>query len=295
LKTAIIFGSNCQDGYYLKTLLTRIGIISIGISRSKGDIIGDVTNYDFVFEIIKKYKPQYIFNFAASSSIAHEKLFENHNTISTGTLNILEAVRISEINTKVFISGSAMQFENNGSPITELTKFDPNSPYSVSRIHSVYLARYYRAKFGLKVYVGYLFNHDSPLRKENHINKKIVRFASRIVKGDNQKLLIGDINTRKEFNFAGDIVNAIWIFINQSNIFEIVIGSGKSYSINDWGVYVFSKFKLDWKKHIESDLNFSKQYDVLVSDPKLIYSLGWIPKVGFADLADMMIESEVNV
>ena len=295
MKSALIFGSNGQDGYYLSVLLNKIGISPIGISRTSGDIIGDVTNYSFVNEIIRKYRPKFIFNFAANSSTDHDKIFDNHNTISTGTLNIFEAVRENKIDTKIFISGSAMQFKNIGLPINESTIFDPNSPYSVSRIHTVYLARYFREKFNLKIYIGYLFNHDSPLRKENHINKKIITIANRIANGSNEKLLIGDIETKKEFNYADDIINAIWIFINQDNIFEIVIGSGKSYSINDWGKYVFTKFNLKWEECINFDKSFVKQYDILISDPTLMLSLGWKPKVNFFELADMMINNEINI
>ena len=147
----LIFGSNGQDGYYLRELLTRKNINHIGISRGNSDIKGDVSDYDFVYKQIFQYKPTHIFNFAANSTTRHEAIFDNHLSISTGTLNILESVRLLCPDIKVFISGSAMQFKNNGTPIDENTPFDASSPYSVERIQSVYAARYYRTKFCLKV------------------------------------------------------------------------------------------------------------------------------------------------
>ena len=170
----IIFGFSGQDGYYLGQFLKNKKIEFIGVSRNIRNVKGDVGDFEFVKEIIERNKPTHIFHFAANSTTKHQALFENHKSISTGTLNILEAVRLFSPNTKVFISGSAMQFENKGLPIDEKTPFSPSSAYSVSRIDSVFSSRYYREEFGLKIYIGYFFNHDSPLRSEMHINQKIV-------------------------------------------------------------------------------------------------------------------------
>lgn len=288
MKTAVIFGSSGQDGFYLSNLLNKKQIKTICISRNSGDIIGDISNLEFVNNITKT-KPDYIFNLAATSSTNHNSLFLNHNSISTGTINLLESVYRFSKKSKVFLCGSAMQFENDGTPINESTAFESNSPYSFSRIHSVYAARYYRSHLGLKIYVGYLFNHDSPLRKENHINQKIVQSVIRISKGSSEKLLIGNIKVKKEFNFAGDIVEAIWDLVSQSNFFEAVIGSGIAYSIKDWLEYCFSSFNLNWTSHVEINENFKSDYKILVSQPNLIKSTGWRPKVDFSQLADMMI------
>ncbi|MCK5345844.1 MAG: GDP-mannose 4,6-dehydratase, partial [Candidatus Heimdallarchaeota archaeon] len=157
---AIIFGANGQDGYYLNELCKLKGIEPIAVSRSGNWIRGDVSSYDQVEQLIKKHRPTYIFHVAANSTTHHNALFENHETISTGTLNILEAVKMHYPDAKVFITGSGVQFENRGMPISETDKFEANSPYSVARIQSVYAARYYRS-LGLQVYVGYLFHHES--------------------------------------------------------------------------------------------------------------------------------------
>ena len=175
---ALIFGANGQDGYYLNELCILKGLKPIGISRSGNWINGDISCYELVEELVKKYRPAYIFHVAANSTTRHDALFENHATISTGTLNILEAVKRHCPKTKVFITGSGVQFKNTGKPISEKDEFEGSSPYSVARIQSVYAARYYRS-LGIRAYVGYLFHHESPLRKSNHVSKMIACLAKR--------------------------------------------------------------------------------------------------------------------
>lgn len=286
---AIIFGINGQDGYYLSHLLKDIQIDVICISRTGGYVNGSVADYSFVESIIKINQPNYIFHFAANSTTRHFALFENHETISTGTLNVLEAVRLHCPSAKVFLSGSAMQFVNNGLPINEQTPFEASSPYSVARIQSVYAGRYYRNKFGIKVYIGYFFNHDSPRRTEHHVNQKIVKAVQRIAQGSNELLELGNIEVQKEFGFAGDTVEAVWTLINQEKVFEAIIGTGKAYSIKDWTVSCFEKAGKDWKNYVEIKQDFVPEYKILVSDPRVIKSLGWQPKVDFEGLVELMM------
>ena len=288
-KVAIIFGISGQDGYYLSKLLEKENVEIIGISRNNVNYLrGNVSDCSFVKEIILSFKPDYIFHFAAVSSTSHDYLFENHAVIARGTLNILENVRLYSRHAKVFISGSAMQFFNEGHPINESTKFDPSSAYSCSRIDSVYASRYFRSKFNIQVYIGYFFNHDSPLRSVNHINQQIVHSAYKIKNRESDKLTIGNPFVLKEFNFAGDIVEAVWCLVQQDNVFEAVIGSGVVYSIYDWAKYIFSSLDLDLDKYLVIDNNFKSDYNIMQSDPRLIQSLGWKPKVDFYELADLM-------
>lgn len=291
-KVAIIFGSNGQDGFYLKELLVkeRVGVVSI--SRSAGDYIGSVGDFEFVNKIIKIHKPHYIFHFAAISNTKHDVILENNHSISTGTINILESVKRHSPESKVFISGSALQFKNSGIPIDENTPFDFLSPYAISRIHSVYMARYFRETFGIKAYVGYFFNHDSPLRSENHVNQKIVFHILEILKGNHNKLIIGNINVKKEFNYAKDIVEAVWLMINQDSIYEAVIGSGVAYSIKDWIKYCFDKYSLRWEEYILVNESYKSEFEILVSNPKLINNIGWNPRLSMYELADIMLEAE---
>jgi GDPmannose 4,6-dehydratase len=230
---AIIFGANGQDGFYLSSLLEEKGIAVIGVSRSGNFLKTNIASFTEVAELIKTTAPDFIFHLAANSTTRHDAIFENHETISTGTFNILEAVRLHAPHAKVFISGSGLQFENKNLPIKEADSFEARDAYSVSRIQSVYAARYFRM-LGVNVYVGYFFNHDSPRRSERHMAQKIAATAVRIANGSNEKLEIGDMAVIKEWTYAGDIVEGIWLLVNQENVFEANISSGLGYSILDW-------------------------------------------------------------
>ena len=255
MRKALIFGASGQDGIYLSALFKSKGFDVIGISRrSSLGLMGDVGDYSFVRELIKDNQPDYIFHLAANSSTKHSLLFENHDTISTGTLNILESAYKHSPNSKIFLSGSGLQFVNNGVPISESDPFEASSPYSISRIQSVYAARYFRS-LGLKVYIGYFFNHDSPHRGEKHVNQKIVQAVKRIASGSKEKIVLYDIGVYKEFSFAGDIMNAVIRLVENNDIYEAVIGSGKAYSIADWIKICFNYYNMPWDEKIEQDLS----------------------------------------
>lgn len=285
---ALIFGASGQDGHYLSQLCEQKGIESLKFSRN-GPKIADISDYEKVQQIIKNTTPNYIFHLAANSTTRHDALFENHATISTGTLNLLEAAYKHSPNSKIFITGSGVQFFNDGKAISENHPFEASSPYAIARIQSVYAARYYR-NLGLKTYVGYLFHHESPLRKPNHVSQKVAMAAKLIAQGSQEKLYIGDLSVQKEWTFAGDVAEAIITLIEQDNIFETVIGSGQTYSIQEWVEECFSKLGLNWQLFVETQPNFQVEYKRLVSNPALIQSLGWKPKTSLQKLANMMLE-----
>lgn len=286
---AIIFGVSGQDGHYLSILLKDSGYEVIGITRQDNSLKVSISDHPSVAELVKLHQPAFIFHLAANSTTSHPALFENHATIATGTLNILEAVKVNSPLTKVFISGSGLQFKNNEQPIKETDPFEARDAYSVSRIQSVYAARYFRS-LGIKTYVGYFFNHDSPLRTERHMTKKIAEAAKRIGAGSNEKLEIGDVDAIKEYTYAGDIVKGIWTLVNQDEIAEANISSGNGYSIKDWLEQCFSIISKDWKNYVITNPDFESQYRQLVSDPSRIFSLGWKPEVSFEELANMMMK-----
>ena len=288
---ALIFGANGQDGRYLSELCEIKGISPIGISRSDAMIRADVSSYTQVEALVKQYMPRYIFHLAANSTTRHEALFDNHQTIATGTLNILESVRVHSPQTKVFLTGSGLQFVNTGKPISENDPFEASNPYSVARIQSVYAGRYFRS-LGIKVYVGYLFHHESPLRKPNHVSKMIALAAQRIAAGSDEKIELGDISVEKEWTFAGDVAQAMFTLINQDAIFEATIGSGTTYSIRDWLDQCFGLIAMNWHDYVHIREGFTPEYKKLVSNPATIRSLGWSPQVGFSELAKMMMTSQ---
>ena len=294
---ALIFGINGQDGFYLRQLLLADKVVVNSVSRSdpglyheKGDWLqGDVANASFVEQLIRAEKPDYIFHLAANSSIHHDLLLEHQATIVKGSLNILEAVFNYSPHSKVFITGSGLQFVNTGNPITEKDSFFAGNAYTLARIQAVYAARYYRTK-GIKVYVGYLFHHDSPLRTTQHLNKKIVDAVQKIRAGENISLMIGDVSVEKEFGFAGDIVEGIYKLVQQDNIFEACIGTGKAYSIEKWLEICFSSINKRWQDFVQLNNEYVPDFKRLVSDPSVIKKLHWKVRVDIHEVAQRMLK-----
>ncbi|TMI62437.1 MAG: NAD-dependent epimerase/dehydratase family protein [Bacteroidetes bacterium] len=283
---AIIWGADGQDGFYLDALLKQQGYEVIPVTKEDAGTIS-ISDYSHVSRLIKQSKPDFIFHLAANSTTQHYAWQENHEIISTGTLNILESVKEYSPSTKIFLSGSGLQFKNTGQPVSETDPFDASSIYSVSRIHTVYAARYYR-QLGIKSYVGYFFNHDSPLRSERHINKKIIEAAKRIAGGSKEKLEIGDWAVKKEFGYAGDIVKGIWALVQQDKAVEAMIGTGKAHAIEEWLEICFSLQGLNWRDHVVQNKGFIPEYEILVSNPTLINSIGWKHETDIKTLAKMM-------
>ena len=291
MSKALIFGISGQDGYYLRQLLAAEGVTVTGVSRSPGPWHqGDVADQNFVCELIRKTQPDFIFHFAAQSSSSHDALWKNTAAIGQGTLAILEAVRQHCRDCRVFSAGSALQFRNDGCPINEQTPFAASSAYALARIHATYAARYYRSQFGVKAYVGYFFHHESPRRPESHLSQKIARAAQRIAAGSQERLRLGRGEVRKEYNFAGDIVRAAWMLLQQDNIDEVVIGCGCVHSIQEWADACFAAVGLDWQDYVDWQDGFTPEYAVLQSDPTLLFSLSWQAAVSFPELANMMVK-----
>jgi GDPmannose 4,6-dehydratase len=282
---ALLFGVNGQDGYYLARLLQGEGLDVLGIGR--GSAV-NLSRYESVKKIVEETKPDFIFHLAANSTTSHDAMFDNEATIAQGSINILEAVKNHSPKSKTFISGSGLQFKNSGKPIRESDNFEANSAYAVSRIHSVFAARYFRT-FGLKVYVGYFFNHDSPRRSERHMTKRISEAAKRIAAGSNEVLEIGNISTVKEYGYAEDIVRGLWSLVRQVSIFEANIGTGKGYSIENWLDICFTSVNKNWHDFVALKPGFKSEYDRLVCDPSLMTAIGWEHQTSIEQLARIMM------
>ena len=289
---AIIFGINGQDGYYLAEVCRHHNIEVIGVSRSSGNWTqGNIADKDFVRDLIRDKQPEYIFHLAAASTTRHHALYENHDAIATGSINVLEAVKDFVPHCRVFITGSGVQFVNNLKPIKETDPFAASSPYSIARIYSVYAARYYR-KLGIKTYVGYLFHHESPMRKGDHLSKIITTAVKEIAEGKRNQLTIGDVTVRKEWAYAGDIAEGIFALVNQEEITEANISTGIDYSVEDWLRECFTYKGLHWKDHVVSpEDGFKPEYPLLISDNSRMLSIGWKPKTDFKQLVAIMMEN----
>lgn len=287
MPTVVIFGANGQDGHYLGELYSQRGWHVVGVSRS-GPIAADVGAFDDVDALVRQHRPDVIYQLAATSSTRHDVMFENHRTIGTGALNVLEAVHRSGRRCKVLLAGSGLQFENTGAPISESTPFAPTSSYAVERIHSVYAARYFRS-LGVPAYVGYLFHHESPLRKPSHVSQRIVQTARRIAGGSAERLEMGDITVEKEWGFAGDITRGMMALVEQDTVFEAAIGTGVARPIEYFLDRVFRSFHMDWRTHTMLREGFKAEYARLVSDPRTMFGLGWRPETEVDDLVALML------
>jgi GDPmannose 4,6-dehydratase len=287
---AIVFGASGQDGHYLCGLLRERGIRPIGVARSPGTWTrGDVRNYAFVDELVRSTMPTHIFHLAADSTTHHDALFENHETIATGALTVLEAAFRRAPDARVFITGSGVQFANTGAPIRETDEFEASSAYSVARIQSVYAARYYRT-LGIKAYVGYLFHHDSPCRRRRYVSKQVIEGLKRIRQGETDVLAVADPAVRREWVFAEDVARGILALVEQESTFEATVGSGEARSINEWVRACADELLLDEQEFsVVSEPEFVPPFSVLVSDPSTMRALGWEPRVGFEELAAMMV------
>ena len=287
---AVIFGASGQDGIYMTALCRRKGFETITVARSAGfDLRGSVADIDFTREIIRRHKPALVFHFAANSTTRHDALFENHETISTGTLNILENVRLHSPDTKVLITGSGVQFENKGEPISEKSPFEAGNAYAIARIQSVYAARYFRS-LGIRAYVAYLFHHESPYRHDTHVSKMITNKVKEILAGKKTKIVIGDPRVEKEWGFAGDIVEGIFTLTAQDDVFEATVGTGVTHSIMDFLRECFDLSGLALEENTQFLNDFRPEYKKLISDPSTIQKLGWKYKTDLRNLAKLMLE-----
>ncbi len=289
---AVILGAAGQDGPYLETLLRRQGCAVITTARHAPHVILDVQNREAVFQLVREHKPDYLFQLAAASATRHELLFDHHNTIAGGALHVLEAIYRHAPHCKVFLPGSGLQFQNTGKPIGEQDPFEARDAYSLARIAAVHAARYYRS-LGVKAYVGYFFNHDSPRRGGAHLNRRIINDIRAIREGKQNTLEIGDPTIKKEFGLAAEIMEATWTLVQQDIVYEAVLGTGLAHSIQEWidACLKLAGLPADSAKYIRTVPGFQRPYEVLVSNPATINRLGWKVRTSLSELAALMWNS----
>ncbi len=285
---AVVFGASGQDGYYLIEQLARRGVEAVGVSRAGEGRRGDVARLGDVEAILRDVRPQQIFHLAARSTTRHDALFENHGTISTGTLNVLECARRDCPDARVFITGSGVQFRNDGAPIDEETPFEASSPYAVARIQSVYAARYYRS-LGLKAYVGYLFHHDSPRARRQPLERAHRRrgpaHRRRQPRGAGAGRCLGgqgvDLRRRRDRGDAGAALPDRRLRggdrVRRRLLRRAVAGT------------LLRRRGPPLADHVRLKPGFRAEYQRLVSRPDRLKALGWSPAVGFDQLAAMMM------
>ena len=310
---ALIFGCAGQDGSLLSKSLIKKGYIVFGASRNtnkslvnhaklgiskKVNLVNlDIRSKDDVINTIKDIKPQEIYNLAAQSSVglSFSKPSETLETNILGTLNILEALRISQYQGRAFFAGSSEVFGESTEAISLESKFNPQSPYAISKLAAQNLVKAYRDAYKLKVMTGILFNHESPLRNENFVTKKIIKGAIRSSKDENYKIKLGNINIIRDWGWAEEYVEAMQIITRSKIISDQIICTGKNLSLKDFIDKVYKKFNLNWKEYININEQLCRVNEVKISfgDPSgLLQQNNWKAKVDIDQIIIKLIEDQ---
>lgn len=316
-KTALIIGISGQDGAYLSKHLLEKSYNVHGTSRDAQ--INSFANLnrlgvkehvpfhsmalnDFrsVLQILAKVQPDEIYNLAGQSSVglSFDQPVETFESNSVGTLNLLEAIRFTGRMTKLYNAGSSECFGNTGQePAHEDTPFRPRSPYAVSKAAAFWEIANYREAYNLYACTGILFNHESPLRPERFVTRKIVRAACRISAGSKEKLHLGNISIARDWGSAAEYVGAMWLMLQQANPEDYVIATGETNTLEDFVAEAFNCLGLNWHDHVISDPALLRPSEIMTSsgDPSnALNKLGWHAAFKMRDVVKMMVDAELS-
>jgi len=322
MKKALITGITGQDGSYLAELLLKKGYQLWGIIRRSSSfhtgridhlykdphekpalklVYGDLTDGSNLSSIINKIEPDEVYNLGAQSHVrvSFDTPIYTVDTDALGTLRLLEAIR-SMANPAKFYQASSSEMYGKAVeiPQTEKTSFYPRSPYGCAKVYSFWQTVNYREAYGLFACNGILFNHESPRRGETFVTRKITRAATRIKLGLQDKLFLGNLDAKRDWGFAGDYVETMWLMLQQAEPDDYVIASGENHSVREFLEEVFGYLDLDWEKFVEIDPRYFRptEVDVLLGDSsKAKSALKWAPKVSFKELARMMTDADMEI
>jgi GDPmannose 4,6-dehydratase len=322
MKKELITGITGQDGSYLAELLLQKGYQVWGIVRRSSSfhtgridhlykdphqrprlrlVYGDLTDGGSLSTILNDIKPDEVYNLGAQSHVrvSFDTPIYTVNTDALGTLRLLEAIRSSNKPAKFYqASSSEMYGKVVETPQTEKTPFYPRSPYGCAKVYSFWQTVNYREAYGLFACNGILFNHESPRRGETFVTRKITRAATRIKLGLQDKLYLGNLDAKRDWGFAGDFVETMWLMLQQEKSDDYVIATGETHSVREFLDEVFGYLDLDWQKCVEIDPRYYRpsEVDYLQGDPsKAKKVLGWQPKVTFKELARMMTDADMKL
>ena len=322
MKKVLITGITGQDGSYLAELLLKKGYHVWGLVRRSSSfhtgriehlykdphekpklrlIYGDLTDGGSLSNIINDVKPDEVYNLGAQSHVrvSFDTPIYTVNTDALGTLRLLEAIRSSSKPPKFYqASSSEMYGKVAEMPQTEKTPFYPRSPYGCAKVYSFWQTVNYREAYGLFACNGILFNHESPRRGETFVTRKITRAATRIKLGLQEKLYLGNLDAKRDWGFAGDFVEAMWLVLQQDKPDDYVIATGEMHSVREFLDEVFGHLDMDWQKYVEIDPRYFRpaEVDILLGDSsKARKVLNWQPKVTFKALAKMMTDADMEM
>ncbi len=316
VKTALICGVSGQDGAYLAEVLLARGYNVHGASRDaqassfrnlrRLGLLGSVqlesltiTDFRSVLQVIRRVNPDEIYNLAGQSSVAlsFEQPVETLESISLGTLNLLEAIRFTERPIRFYNAGSGECFGDTRTPADESTAFRPRSPYAVAKSAAHWEVANYAEAYGLYACTGILFNHESPLRPERFVTRKIVAAACRISRGSGERLSLGDLSVQRDWGWAPEYVEAMWMMLQQDQPASYVIATGQSHTLEQFVECAFTGVGLDWREHVDIDQRLLRPADISFAsaNPSLAREqLGWSARARMAEVVKLMIEGELG-
>jgi len=314
MKKALICGISGQDGAYLAQLLINKGYTVYGTSRdaqmstfSNLNRLGikeavtllsmSLNDFRSVLQILAKIQPDEVYNLAGQSSVglSFEQPVETLESIATGTLNLLEAIRFTGGNIKLYNASSSESFgDTRGDAADENTPFHPRSPYAVAKATAFWEVANYREAYNLFACSGILFNHESPLRPERFVTQKIVTSVCRIAAGSPEKLQLGDISVKRDWGWAPEYIEAMYLMLQQDKPDDFVIATGETYSLEDFVAEAFASVGLNWQEHTIIDKSLYRPTEIAIgrgNPRKAKEMLGWEAKYKMPDVVRMMVQA----
>jgi GDPmannose 4,6-dehydratase len=315
MPTAIITGITGQDGSYLAELLLSKGYQVVGMARRSSTVTferiehiqdditvvqGDLHDQSSLVSVLEEYKPDEVYNLAAQSFVptSWSQAVLTAEVTAVGVARLLEAIRLVNPRIKFYQASSSEMFGKVLEvPQRETTPFYPRSPYGVAKVYGHWITVNYRESYNLFATSGILFNHESPRRGLEFVTRKISNAAAAIKLGQAKELRLGNLESQRDWGFAGDYVEAMWRMLQHSEPDNFVIGTGETHSVKEFCEIAFGHVGLDYKDFVVQDQRFYRpaEVDLLISDPsKARKVLGWEPKVGFAQLVRMMVDADIE-
>jgi GDPmannose 4,6-dehydratase len=314
-KKALITGITGQDGSYLAELLLKKGYEVHGIIRRNSTFTtnridhifdqlnlhyGDLADSSSLQHIVSGVQPDEIYNLAAQSHVKVSFDLPEYTSDVTGigTVRLLEAIRTAAPKARFYQASSSEMFGKVLEiPQTEKTPFYPRSPYGVAKVYSYWITKNYRESYGMFTCNGILFNHESPRRGETFVTRKITRAVAAIKLGKQDKLYLGNLDAKRDWGFAGDYVEAMWLMLQQDRPDDYVIATNKTHSVKEFCEKAFAYVGLNWKDYVEVSEKYYRpaEVDLLIGDPSYAQKkLNWKPKVSFEELIKMMVDADLN-
>jgi GDPmannose 4,6-dehydratase len=321
MKTALITGITGQDGSYLAELLLSKGYTVYGVIRRSSSfntgridhiyqdphdekprlrlVYGDLNDASSLNTIIRSVRPDEIYHLGAQSHVrvSFDVPEYTGEVTGLGTVRLLEAIRETGVQTKFYQASSSEMYGNARPPLNENTPFQPRSPYAAAKLYAYWITVNYRDGYGLFACNGILFNHESPRRGETFVSRKITKAAARIKLGRQDKLFLGNLDAKRDWGYAPDYMDAVWMMLQQETADDYVIATGETHSVREFLDEAFGHLDLDWKKYVEIDPRYYRptEVDLLIGDPtKAKTKLGWQAKVNFKQLVRLMVDADLQ-